>query len=1649
MEIQIYSKNGEKRLKITSIEYNGEWMGECYVLFDVETPEPIEFEIGDWLEYRSERFELHYIPEVTMQAMPLTYGAAYRYEKVKFVSLAEELVNCDFLDYVLSDNNLHFSGLPDFSFYADSVKDLADRIQANMDRFCEQNNLPYWEVVVSENCVGNTKINIAVTNISCYDALSLAQSEFNVNFIIRGRKILIGTDGVPAAHLFKMGKDFAGNINGLYEFSRQADTDQKIVTRLRAYGSDRNLPRRYYNSLTDADGKKLVPDNMAVNRLMLPDFPQKTLDPYLDSDNISQLGVIEDTVTFDGNDGLEEIYPSLENATSEELKAAGYNTTATGRLDEIVEAEQIEDNGEGTEEGEQIIPDQETFTIRIKDLGFDIMDYLSDETPQISFKNGMLGGREFEILTGQHKPVQNADKTWTLTLNRVYDDAIGLFFPYRFYNAQPGDQFVLTGIYMPDIYIKMSSQRLLEAAKNYLANNDYARSIYTPRVDEIFMAQQHQKFLKGQAPQSLHLTLKEGDLLTFEEESLHLAASSIFIDKLTIKEGSGPVPTYEITLKEEKTVGALQRIQNQIDSIKSGLNSGGGGGGYNTEQLKQIIKAIGSSLFLSKITNDATAYNITVGGLLTTIFGLVVGTYRQGETGAWISRTGSAEFEDIFSRKEAWLLSGALFGDYIKNQLGGTVTADGFAEFRELFVREASSFRGPLSTPDFVQGFLDGIGWSIFDTDGEWTLEIDNLTVRNTMRIFEMIVSQMVGENDNRVFTSSLKVDHYDPETGIVWLDTQGGTFYNPFRKDDYVEIQRYNGQPSPDNAYYLTKHYEFIVTETGIGDLALGENRLDWIKFKDFSTRMEEGTPESLIVKGDTLVRTDNDSDPARKGILQIMAVGDNTPYLDVNYGLKTDPDNALKVRLGNLSGIRHHLFGWLDGWGLYSENAYLVGDFRLARTGDSIDTQIEMLKSQFASRYSETTYDIAEADNYLFNPSFTNNMEGWKAEANTTSVIYAGDYEAMLINGNIFIADGGDTRIAEISDYEGKAMLHIFNSGVRQNNETIQAKIKEYGLELTHRVYNTASAEYSDWNDSLTGELEDSYTEVPETLYLAIKFLALTDGTLTVGMLGSNATEGSLPDTKTTYQIRKGNDWQMMEWAGTWDGKGDFVLEFSGEMYVAMLSLTSDPLNSYKSEIGTLIKQTAKNIELIGYNIDAKARRMTDLGLEINAVDAYIKAYVETTDQALGEIRGTQLKLTSELAELKAYTETEIGDLKESGLKISSDVAELYSWKEEIDETTGTLKSSVAALQVSAEEIRSSVTELEDGLATANSTIIQTADQIRSEVTDIQNGLQSQITQNAANIELKVGMNDGEKMITAINLSQEGVKIQADKVEIAGNFTVNDFFQITTDGHIDIYGVMRSASDYITNERYWDSYNTAEIICISDGTKGLMKTLRGHRDAIGSSIKVSNQNALGSDVMATIDAPVFTYRDSDGAASISGVIRYTLGPQESMEFTCFRTGPNAAEWIATGSMRYQMFRRSNMGNIYGRFPVCHAMGKLKLNRDSAVTGTQSPNTAVMVDGYMYDGVHLTNLFMAVRKDMGVYEITFEEGTLPASYVIIVTPKVGYYYRNNNWETMSVYVYAEQQTSTKIELRGHAQDNLLVDFECDIMILDNQNWYY
>lgn len=661
--------------------------------------------------------------------------------------------------------------------------------------------------------------------------------------------------------------------------------------------------------------------------------------------------------------------------------------------------------------------------------------------------------------------------------------------------------------------------------------------------------------------------------------------------------------------------------------------------------IEELLKKI-EGKYLSKVKDDEAA------GLITFLRGLRVGAgYKFDENGDIISH--DIEAHDINAN--------------------------------DLSVGGNSVFAGGLSSPDFVAGFLTGKGWRLKNEpvenaagvlENKYNLELDNLIVRGSMRIFEMIISQLLGENDNRIFTAMMEVDHFDAESGRVYLDTKEGRMYNSFRKGDYIMVQQYNGLPSEENDHYVTKNYELLVKE--VGTEGEGEDRLAWVTFENFTSSMAGAKPEKLIKKRDTFVRVDNVSDTDRKGIIQVMTVGSDTPYIDILHGLKTNPDSALKGRIGCLKGIRHPIFGQLKGFGEYLNNLYAVGDLILRRTGESVDTKFQVLENMFSSRFAKTSYELTNGKNYLENGQFleqitdaeTPIIDGWEINTDDETVFWV-DATGMPFMVNSTLTTSGNKKVT-LEQNDGRQMLRIQNCGLRQKN----AIIRKPG---THKEYVKGSGEK---NDAGLSQTEAATIEVQDKLYVNVRLYAKTAGQLTYGFEGCKAVDGQVNELAVkTEDIAYSGEWQTVRMEGKWNGTGDFIVRYSGDCYIALVTITDEPLSEFSKSVSTQIVQTAENIKLLGENINKVNGKTTKLGIELDAEKGEIRQYVDEKDKKNREdtsslIVQTSSSITSSVdKKLKDQYDTVTSEYSSS---ISQTAEGIRQWVGSKDYATNTTVSS-----------------------------------------------------------------------------------------------------------------------------------------------------------------------------------------------------------------------------------------------------------------------------------------------------------------------------------------------------------------------------------
>lgn len=1007
----IYHKDGSKltgvngeQITVHGLEYSDSWMGECFLTINFKHEVPINFQIGDYIVYRGERFELNYEPGKDKQARPDTYGEGFIYDSVKFNALQDELARAEFLDVVLNDNELHYTALPKFPFYVQTLDDLLDRIQANLD---EQIGAGLWKIYsrnkersVQRGCLASDwlsmygegtrdnvieSMSITVDSQTCWQALALVNEKWDINFIVRGRNIYVGTTGIQANHIFKYGLG-----NGLYEIIQNADSDQSVVTRLRAYGSEKNLPSHYYADLgvkyvanitevvgastnvtleldldyietyfknprkyiapgetgeqslgwvlkvtfdfkTEITGyvtKKYntnkcrfyseykgtqvdsgdeesrenlntfiaqvkagntkmyitsglnrknvpssmkeyaenLPNNMSINRLMLPGFPHVSLSdfydsltdeekkyvnptgkqhrfstdphrPYIDSINIDQIGLRSASQFFDTDDktnGVVEICPTIE-----EMVIGGV------RVDEIGEGVAPDDDGR--------FGDNETVkNVDIylkKAIDFDIND-LKDDDFSISMKDGMCGGRTFKVASST-----KVDGRWRLTIERVKDDALELWFPYKDYPIKKGDHFVLTGITLPDSYVNAASLKLLKYAIALLDKNDYTRYVYQPKVDEIFMARQHDQAEADDTGviKSLHDTLKAGDLMNFNDTDLNIEGI-ISIDQLTIKEEDGKIPTYDITLREDKEVGTIQKIQQQISSLQSG--NGGTGAGLTTTQVKGQIATEGSKHFISKITDDTAKGTVTWEKVQKFVQGFFLGHSNEFS----IDGSGNA------------ILSSVLV-NLLKSLDFNEAEQSGFA------IKQRSDGKFQMLLTDLIVW-----GKAIFNTllirelsyvGGNIVLSPAAGKISYIMEVYSETTNELIG------WKCYLLAD--DGTTATI----------NSFKVEDQVRCKTFNIAPGVyENV--SNKDYWRLVTKVSTENEAItddeGHELYDGKKFAWIQIAKDncmEGSDNPAV--GDTIVLMGNRSDKSRQHLLMMETEGDSAPRFTMYRGINT----------------------------------------------------------------------------------------------------------------------------------------------------------------------------------------------------------------------------------------------------------------------------------------------------------------------------------------------------------------------------------------------------------------------------------------------------------------------------------------------------------------------------------------------------------------------------------------------------------------------------------------------------------------------------------------------------------------------------------------------------------------------------------------
>jgi len=221
------------------------------------------------------------------------------------------------------------------------------------------------------------------------------------------------------------------------------------------------------------------------------------------------------------------------------------------------------------------------------------------------------------------------------------------------------------------------------------------------------------------------------------------------------------------------------------------------------------------------------------------------------------------------------------------------------------------SINDEIGSPAFYSGFA-GSGWMLEQVLGNCNLTVDNLVVRKSMNIYELVVNQIRGTNGSLWVSDSAKIDHVIGST--CYIDSDSGNIIQPFSINDIIRCQKFTGRG--------VKYYSARVTAIDAGG--------EW-----FSFLVIDGVDSPAA--GDEVVRIGNTTNTSRQGTLYLTSSDTGSPYMDVLDGVTGYSfSGKTKIRLGNLAGISDIDFGGaLTGYGLYGQNVFLKG--KIIITGGS----------------------------------------------------------------------------------------------------------------------------------------------------------------------------------------------------------------------------------------------------------------------------------------------------------------------------------------------------------------------------------------------------------------------------------------------------------------------------------------------------------------------------------------------------------------------------------------------------------------------------------------------------------------------------------------------------------------------------------------
>lgn len=668
-------------------------------------------------------------------------------------------------------------------------------------------------------------------SISILDALNAICSEdaLNCEWWIDGSIIYLGYCEMEGQTTFEQ------DVNVLsMSYSESKST---YITRLYAFGSDRNIPKGYFTG-ADAD---VTTDGVATDYLMLPNKEVDSDGFYAKDGYLENVNVVKnDKQAIEGVVMFEDEYPKVECRVS---RIKTYDSTV--------------DNDDGTKTTQTFwqIGSTDSFA-----ESFEASWIKSNLTLGIKFTSGALMGMEFDVSF----KVIDKENFFEIVANDTY----GRTLPDSVMCPKVGDKFFLynwdaTKIADTDL-IPTAQLSLFDRAKQYYQKTMISNSNFTCTMDgdKFYNDGTYDYHSLGEQVKLINDMFAQVDADGKHYRNSRIIGMEIPLDI--------PYDHPQYTVGEKAATSRLGKLEDKVDSIKvngmqiGGTGSGNGGGVYvigmndtTPASDSNVYSARRSRMeFISRLLDNTAKGTITFQMLQKFIQGFRIGNNNEFS----IDGSGNA------------ILSSVLV-NLLKSLDFNEAEQSGFA------IKQRSDGKFQMLLTDLIVW-----GKAIFNTllirelsyvDGNIVLSPAAGKISYIKEVYSETTNELIG------WKCYLLAD--DGTTATI----------NLFKVDDQVRCKTFNIAPGVYENVSNRDYWRLVTkvsTENEVITDAEGHELYDGKKFAWIQIAKEncmEGSDNPAV--GDTIVLMGNRSDRSRQHLLMMETEGDSAPTFTMYRGINS----------------------------------------------------------------------------------------------------------------------------------------------------------------------------------------------------------------------------------------------------------------------------------------------------------------------------------------------------------------------------------------------------------------------------------------------------------------------------------------------------------------------------------------------------------------------------------------------------------------------------------------------------------------------------------------------------------------------------------------------------------------------------------------